>query len=132
LTTILFSLVIGLAMVVGAYIAMSMVLLDFDVGFKTFSEKIGKVVAVWSKNYSGMKGTLSGVKDMFSVKGLTGLAAGKLAESPLGTAVQSRTQGLTDAAAAIQSQASGIQSQASALKGLAVPPGLSSALKQAT
>ena len=49
----LFNLLTGLAMLVGAYVAMSMVGNDYDLGLRSFAEQIGQVLGVWVKNMSG-------------------------------------------------------------------------------
>lgn len=55
--TILFNLMIFIAMLVGAYVALNMVGNDYDLGLRNFSEQLGKVMAVWAKSISSGKGS---------------------------------------------------------------------------
>jgi hypothetical protein len=49
LFTAFFNVLVFIAMALGAYIALNMVGHDYDLGLRTFSEQLGKILAVWAK-----------------------------------------------------------------------------------
>lgn len=71
--TLIFNIMIVIAMGVGAFLALIAVLRMYDVEYKDFSEGLGKVTAVFFKN---MKEKVAKVKGM--VSNVRGLAAGKI------------------------------------------------------
>lgn len=97
---ILFQLMIALAAVAGAYIAMSLILRNYDTKFQTSSESVGKSLSVWVKEtkakFDSVRSLLSASTSGLSGVGLAGLAS----KGPAGLAglASKGTAGLADIA----------------------------------
>ena len=82
--TIVFGILLGLAALIGAYLALTAVSKSWDVEYAEFSKNAGKVAGVWAKNIQG------------KVSGLTSKASGlsSMAKNP--TAALGNAAGLGD------------------------------------
>jgi hypothetical protein len=105
--TLIFNVFVFIAMAVGAFLALVAVLRMYDVEYKTFSEGVGKVTAVFFKNLKQKAAAIKG-----AVGNLRGLASGKIpgaaAGGPGGLAAPGGLAGALTGNQGILSNAAGI------------------------
>ncbi len=117
--SLIFNVFVFIAMAVGAFLALVAVLRMYDVEYKTFSEGVGKVTAVFFKNLKEKAASVKG-----AIGKLRGLAAGKIpgaaAGGPAGLAGLAGPGGLA-APAGLTGALTGNQGLLSNVAGIAAP-----------
>ena len=123
---ILFQMMIALSMIAGAYIAMTLIVRNYDTTLKTSSEEAGQVLSVWAKEAAARMPTKGSLLSMATSKflppGISKLAsqgqglAGLASQGPKGLAdlASQGPKGLADLASQGPKGLAGLTSQGSA------------------
>lgn len=118
IASVIFNVLVFIAMAVGTYVAFSAVLRLYDVEYSEVAKNIGKLSAVFARNLQQKAAALKSNLSSISLPGGIGLGALRNPAAALKGAQANALSGLQDSVKGQAAALSGLQGQASALSGL--------------